>query len=130
MVRYPWKRVELGAYLQELADPLFQWQAWIERKHDNSGEMQGFDFSAHFILDEMTLHENAENCLGIILKTPEEVITLTVLGKALIAVIEAVGKMASDREYLVHPLWKDVVLSARKALDAFCEAEYGFPVTS
>jgi hypothetical protein len=127
-VRYPERRSELGAFLQDLANPIYQWEAWIKEKHHPS-EKQGFDTAMHFILDDNNLDDNTQACLGVILKTQEEVETMRKLADALIAVLDAVNNSNGvSEDYITHPLWADVLAAAREALDAFTRAEYCYPL--
>jgi hypothetical protein len=123
-LQFPWRRTEIAAFLQDLANPLYQWEAWIEGKH---GQTFGFSSAADLMLDDLQVYDDAQGCLGLFLKTQEEVDTMYNLSKAMIAVIDATPK-ASDKERITHPLWADVLAAAREALDAFTRAEYGYPL--
>lgn len=132
-VKYPDMRTRLAGNLQDLSNPLLQWRCWIDRQ-DYPG-FPGLVFSHSETINTFfdfvpygDLDECVEKMLGVTLKTQEEVQTIKVLANALHAVINATGKMASDRETITHSLWTDVIAAAREALDAFTRAEYGYPV--
>jgi hypothetical protein len=130
-LQFPWRRAEISYVLQELSNPFIQWSLWIEDKKPlgmPEDKPYGFDFPAHFILSDNNLADDTQACLGVILKTQEEVETMRKLVDALFAVLGAAGKSAPDRDYITHPLWADVLAAAREALDAFTRAEYGYPL--
>jgi hypothetical protein len=128
-VRYPEMRNNLRDVLNELSNSFMQWKIWIDGYNPNSmNEIQGFWVNACFIFDDSGLASDTIGCIGYYLKTAEEVTTIKKLVVALDSVINAVNKSDNDRDYITHPLWVDVLSSAREALDAFTRAEYGYPL--
>jgi|GEM_PF-2180222 len=129
-VEYPWVREELIERLNELSNPIWQKQAWIEKKFDTDSYFYNFDSMIHFFLDDWRFQDNIKEYIGIILKSEEEAQSITKLVATLFKVLHAVdaeGK-SSDDDHITHPFWSSVISAAREALDAFSRAEYnGFP---
>jgi hypothetical protein len=122
-------RSELEWRLDDLSNPLIQWRCWIKKEPYPGFPDRVFDMTetVNTLLDDLRMgdgDESVEEALGMILKTSEEVEAIKQLANALIAVIDATGKTAPAREKLIHPLWADVLTTAREAMDAYCRAEF------
>lgn len=134
MVTLPDTRGELGEHLQDLANPLFQWRAWVGGEQPYPGQYEAFRYSFKFLFDS-SIGDNVEAAIGAVLLTQEEATTIKKLKEVLLTVMSAVEdaegvnpEQLTDRDYITHPLWVNVIEVAREALDAFTYAEYGYPL--
>ncbi len=108
-------RVRLVATLSSLADPEYQRRVWIEG-HREPGNEDCFDEDVHFLFDDTCLADDPDGALGVFLRTADEVQLLRDVVEAVDDAIEAVGRGASDAEYVVSQQWARVVAASSAAL--------------
>lgn len=107
-LRFPWKRKELIAFLDEivaLVDP-------PSRKKDS----RDIDEIVHFFFDDTDLFPHANAEIGTFLKDNNEADAIRELLTSLNGIIHELGDV-STRRYAEHPDWKDIEEKARIALN-------------
>ncbi|WP_442780897.1 SCO4402 family protein [Caulobacter sp. SL161] len=107
----PWIRVELIAYLEELAipDPRPIWRAQAKQ-----GLISGVDQVIHFFFDD---HDFDDSDVGSCLFDQAEVALVQSVKRALDRLVEKLP-YGGDEEYVTNPLWKSVTASASAAHEA------------
>ncbi len=75
--------------------------------------------AVHWLVDDTGLGErSASSLIPQMLANMAEADAVDHAVAALLVVLDALGPLAADREYVVHPAWPDVADASREALNA------------
>jgi hypothetical protein len=108
-------RVEIVRAVKALADPEYQWSAWVRRELP-PGQYDEFTHRIHILYDDTQVLEDPRGAVGIYLRSEKEADAMRNLAAALDALFDAMGTELADEAYLRAPAWSDVVAAARVAL--------------
>ncbi|MEU9098623.1 hypothetical protein [Streptomyces sp. NPDC048361] len=110
-IALPVYRLHVVQAVLSLATPSWQREVWLRR-----AEFESLTYVVTALFDDFCDAEDPAPWLGRSLRTEEEVALMRQLGQAYGAVESAVGRDASDEEYLASPAWEPVItLAARLA---------------
>lgn len=121
----PQWRLELLATLEELADPIYQQKAWIEKTVDKD-VIVGVGQVYHSLFEDLELDSNPKGAIGCFLFDEAELAALAPMIAVMGRVSDELGK-PDDTAYVGHPLWPQVVAGAAGARASL--AERGEPKT-
>ena len=113
-LKLPWMRNELIHYLHNLADEVYQYQAWVEDSRPEGGHDE-LDYIIHFLYDDTDLANNPSSLIGWILKGEKEVNVIVDLINSLNYLFEKYGTELTDKEYLEKAEWKNIIQAAKTA---------------
>lgn len=116
-VRFPDMRNEIVRAVKALADPEYQWSAWVRRELP-PGRYDEFDHRIHVLYDDTQVLEDSAAAIGVYLCSREEADAMKKLAAALDALFDELGTDLSDEDYLRAPAWSSVVVAAREALSS------------
>ncbi|MGC5288022.1 SCO4402 family protein [Micromonospora sp. DT231] len=114
-IRFPEMRHEIVRAVQALADPVYQWSAWVRRELP-PGEYDEFTHRVHILYDDTQVLEDPDAAIGAYLRSPEEADAMRHLARAIDSLFEELGTELSDEEYLQAPGWAAIVDAAGVAL--------------
>lgn len=121
----PQWRLELLATLKELADPIYQQKAWIEKVVDKD-VITGVGQVYHGLFEDLDLASDPKAAIGCFLFDDTELAALAPLITLMGRISDELGK-PDDTAYVAHPLWPQVVAAAAAARASL--AERGEPKT-
>ena len=113
-VRFPEMRAEIVGAVAALADPAYQWSAWVRRELPE-GHYDEFTLRIHILYDDTQVLEDPDRTVGVYLKSQEEADAMRGLGHAIDSLFAELGTERSDEEYLRAPGWDLVVDAAKNA---------------
>lgn len=117
-LKIPQWRLELLATLKELADPVYQQKAWIEKAVDND-VIVGVNQVHHALFEDLDLAADPQGAIGSFLFDADELAALSPLVTLMGAVHDDLGE-AGDGAYVAHALWPQVVAAAATARAVLC----------
>jgi hypothetical protein len=110
---YPQWRSDLILTLKELADPVYQREAWIERTRDTH-LIVGIDEVFHTLFDQLDLDDPRGDIVGDFLFDNAEIQAVKPVATILLQIYEVLGDLG-DEDYLAHPRWPELVAAAAQA---------------
>ena len=116
MIKLPEKRKELFYYIETLANPNYQRQAWVNHQFPPGIEYDCFDYAVNFLFDDTALADAPETTIGWILENKDEVQAIGQVIQAIDTVLNTLGTDLSDEEYISSDEWSQVVTTASAAL--------------
>lgn len=114
-IRFPEMRHEIVRAVKALADPVYQWSAWIRRELP-PGEYDEFTHRIHILYDDTQVLEDPDAVIGIYLRSQKEADAMRYLAQAIDSLFDELGTDLSDEEYLRSPGWAAIVDAAGAAL--------------
>lgn len=114
-VEFPAMRNEVARALAALADPAYQWRAWVGQSFEKPGAYQDLTMVVNVLYDDTQVLPDPTQRVGTVLVAGAEVDALAVLSAPLTAVIDRLGEV-SDADYLEAVEWPHVVRYAGIAL--------------
>ncbi|MFJ9786165.1 hypothetical protein ACIRSS_41805 [Amycolatopsis sp. NPDC101161] len=108
-------RNEIVRAVKALADPEYQWSAWVRRELP-PGQYDEFTHRIHILYDDTQVLEDPAAAVGVYLYSREEADAMAKLAAALDALFAELGTELSDEDYLRARAWSSVVAAAREAL--------------
>ncbi|GHG18727.1 MULTISPECIES: SCO4402 family protein [Amycolatopsis] len=114
-IQFPDMRNEIVRAVKALAEPEYQWSAWVRRELP-PGHYDEFTHRIHVLYDDTQVLEDPERAVGVYLRSVEEANAMRKLASAIDALFEDMGTELSDEDYLRAPGWASVVHAAREAL--------------
>lgn len=121
-LKYPEMRSELMEYLSELADRDYQRQNWLPQNSTDGIPRSQLDYSVHFFLDDTSLLEEPERCIGFFLRDMEEANLAKQVSVLLKNLFKKYGVDMSDEEYIAKPEWSEIIAASQRALKKFEQA--------
>ncbi|WP_410811721.1 SCO4402 family protein [Micromonospora sp. 067-2] len=116
-IRFPDMRNEIVRAVKALADPAYQWSAWIRRELP-PGEYDEFTHRIHILYDDTEVLEDPDAAIGIYLRSQEEADSMRTLAQAIDSLFDECGTHLSDEAYLRASGWPAVVQAANAALSS------------
>lgn len=113
-VRFPQMRSEIILAVKALADPDYQWSAWV-RHELPPGHFDDFTHQIHILYDDTQVLESPYSAVGLYLRSPDEAAAMQALARAIDNLFAQLGTELSDEEYLKSASWTSVVEAARAA---------------
>ncbi|MGC4760883.1 SCO4402 family protein [Micromonospora trifolii] len=114
-VRFPDLRNEIVRAVKALADPAYQWSAWVRRELP-PGRYDEFTHRIHILYDDTAVLEDPNAAIGIYLRSQEEADAMRNLAQTLDVLFDECGMELPDEAYLRAPGWPAVVQAANRAL--------------
>jgi hypothetical protein len=114
-IRFPDMRNEIVRAVKALADPEYQWSAWVRRELP-PGRYDEFTHRIHILYDDTQVLEDPECAVGVYLRSVEEANVMRKLASAIDTLFDDLGTELSDEQYLRAPGWAAVVDAAKEAL--------------
>jgi len=114
-VKFPHMRMELISYIRGLSNKEYQYDEWVLHK-GKGGVEDSFDLVAHFFYDDTTIHEDADEYIGLIFVSKNEADLVKNIVDRIDIIFEKYGLELSDKEYIDKPEWNSVIDAAQKAL--------------
>ncbi|MCN0178240.1 SCO4402 family protein [Salinispora arenicola] len=114
-IRFPEMRHEIVRAVKALADPAYQWSAWIRRELP-PGEYDEFTHRIHILYDDTQVLEDPDATIGAYLRSQKEANAMRCLAQAIDSLFDELGTDLSDEEYLRAPGWAAIVDAAGAAL--------------
>lgn len=112
-VLYPQMRALIREAVGSLSDRAQQVRTWLREEPAAGGQLASLTLTLQVLLGETAALRNPAGCVGETLYG-NEVTVLRDLGAVLAAVVAELGA-ASDRAYLAHPQWREVLHRATVA---------------
>lgn len=117
-IRFPEMRNEIVRAVKALADPEYQWSAWIRRELP-PGEYDEFTHRIHILYDDTQVLEDPDAAIGVYLRSQSEANAMRKLAQAIDSLFNELGTELSDEEYLRAPGWSSIVEAANAAFSSF-----------
>ncbi|WP_029723426.1 SCO4402 family protein [Salinispora cortesiana] len=114
-IRFPEMRHEIVLAVKALADPAYQWSAWIRRELP-PGKYDEFTHRIHILYDDTQVLEDPDAAIGTYLRSREEADAMRYLAQVIDSLFDELGTDLSDEEYLRAPGWAAIVDAAGAAL--------------
>ena len=121
-ITQPRRRIELIAFMEELADPGIQERFWI--RHEDAPASSSIDEVFHFFFDDTDIGQDPFAQIGICLRSNEEAALVKKVTDLLDSMLHRLGDVGS-REYMSDSMWPEVVARASAALLCFHISQTG-----
>jgi hypothetical protein len=119
-IRFPEMRHEVVEAVRALSDPVYQREAWVDRRLPPGGYDE-FTHRIHVLYDDTEVLEDPGRAVGITLRSEREAGSMRKLATILDSMFDRVGTELPDEAYLELPEWSLVIKVARDALNILTE---------